>query len=445
MQALLVLQQGMGILESDNPLYYKLLVEYAQVQLKLGEYQRADKVVKRLLSVKVLKDDQQTYLTLQVLQAKAYLQAGAFKAAIEQSLSGLERTFHTRFLQEQAMLQHILATSYAQLQQYKQAHQYLKRYETTQNALNLQKRNNKVLQLEAQLVLDRQRQQVLMLEKDNVLQAQEIERQNQVLENTRLTQQRYVLLAVILMFVLGFTYWRWQNKRALVLLEAEVAARTKELAEQNEKLKALSFTDSLTGLHNRHYFFSYIDELLPKLTAEHDLVFALIDIDHFKSINDTYGHAAGDQVLEEFANILRSQFREDDLITRWGGEEFLVLIPNATSKQLPPLMERVRHAVASHTFLSGAKGRQVTCSMGYAQLSLSGQTALDKNWEWVVELADTCLYIAKETRRNAWVGAEPMAGLNEHEVLELVNNSRKLIKDKKISVQISHEDILDKM
>ena len=116
-------------------------------------------------------------------------------------------------------------------------------------------------------------------------------------------------------------YWRWQNRRYTKLLELQVAQRTEELAERNQRLQTLSFTDSLTGLSNRHHFFSVIDgtvEAVDRRLQQQpahsggDLVFAIIDIDYFKTINDSYGHAAGDIVLQDFTYILKQCTRESD-------------------------------------------------------------------------------------------------------------------------------------
>ncbi|MDH3402017.1 MAG: diguanylate cyclase [Acidobacteriota bacterium] len=204
-------------------------------------------------------------------------------------------------------------------------------------------------------------------------------------------------------------------------LEEEVELRTKEIAvhakrleQLNQQLVETSLTDSLTGLANRRFLFDWIRKEIAQLHREHagpipdeafDLAFLMVDIDGFKSINDTCGHAAGDQVLLEVRTLLAEACRDSDLLIRWGGDEFLVVGRGATPANVTALAERIRGIVENHVFLVG--GSQVvrtTASIGVACYPFLGGDLEALSWEQVVNVADVALYTAKRSGRNAWVG-----------------------------------------
>ncbi len=203
-------------------------------------------------------------------------------------------------------------------------------------------------------------------------------------------------------------------------LEVTVAERTRELAAANEALHQQSLTDPLTGLGNRRSLQVQIDGLTsqvlrhhrrPREAPEHsnrDLGFLVLDLDHFKAVNDTLGHRAGDLVLQQTADLLRAAVREGDLVTRWGGEEFLVVAVHTEADELPALAERIRQRIADHAFVTTAPGPvHNTVSLGFASMPLLTGHAEAIDWEHVVSLADQCLYRAKRNGRNRWLGLLP--------------------------------------
>ncbi|MFC3031908.1 diguanylate cyclase [Pseudoalteromonas fenneropenaei] len=414
---------------------------YADALLATGDY-RGARVALLELNDKLELLSTRALLQYHVLVAQCYLQAGDFDAANRLALTQLRNTFDTRYLAEQAQLQYILASSYAQQADYKQAHLYLKRAMMTERALNLQKRSNKVLQLEAQFSFAEQKKQLRLLEEDNAVQAEQLVETQQQLENARLAQQRWVLLGLLVLGICGFGYWRWQNKRYLVLLKQQVRERTSELAERNERLQALSFTDSLTGLRNRHYFFSVINGLMADI-KERECIIALIDIDHFKRINDTYGHVAGDLILQSFADILKQCTRRSDIIVRWGGEEFLLLMPDMQREDVCDVIERIRLQVSSYPFLVNDHILTCTCSIGFAPMPLCKERPDWLNWEQALELADVSLYIAKEARRNAWLGVAQLLQPEEYANAELfTKQARTLIRKGALRMFASHSQVM---
>lgn len=182
-------------------------------------------------------------------------------------------------------------------------------------------------------------------------------------------------------------------------LEEEIQKRTSELQQANEallvekqSLKALSSTDQLTGLCNRYKFEELFEfERNQSLRYKTDLSIVLIDIDHFKSINDNYGHNAGDIVLKELALTLKKSIRGSDVAVRWGGEEFIVITPKTTLEQAQQLAETIRQIV-KNTPYSGVS--QITASIGVA--SFEENDSLKS----LVQRADVALYRAKKLGRD---------------------------------------------
>jgi len=444
LQALYVLDNAISKPNMSKDVFVELLIEKAKIKLNLGDHIEAQSLVDQITQYNIGTQQHYTQLMIKVLQAKVFLQAGFFTKAILTAQDGLQSTFHTRFLEEQAQLQHTLASSFAQIQDYQWAHLYLKRYAFTQKALDLQKRNNKLLQLEAKFDFEQQRQQLTLLEKDNALKQQQITQQKQAIENTALLQQRIILLVVLFFALLFFMYWRWQNKRTLKMLEQQVAERTKELAIRNKQLQAMSYTDSLTGAYNRHFIFTHIDEYLPHESFMESTILCLIDIDHFKSINDTFGHSAGDGVLKSFVDLLKHAIRQNDVIIRWGGEEFLLVMPNISREGAAEILERIRVSIESHSFTENNQNIAVTASLGFTPYPLLRDSII-LDWEQTLELADFCLYSAKHGGRNAWVGITELHTDDPIASETIIKDAKRLVKQNKLQAISNREDIINSL
>jgi len=206
-------------------------------------------------------------------------------------------------------------------------------------------------------------------------------------------------------------------------LEEQVEQRTRELAVRNSDLEVAnhslaeaSLTDSLTGLRNRRFLFEHVSKDVDLVrrrylavkdggpAAAFDLSFMMIDLDHFKIINDTFGHAAGDRVLRGVREVLARCCRHSDVLIRWGGDEFLLVGRDNDPEQVEILAERIRSQIEAAIFEMG-EGRvaRMTCSIGYACYPLVRRDPELYGWEEILNLADAALYAAK-TDRNAWVG-----------------------------------------
>jgi len=227
-------------------------------------------------------------------------------------------------------------------------------------------------------------------------------------------------LAVLALIVLVALLTGWRSRRLerqTRALEAVVEQRTRalaesnaQLAEANRELKIASHTDALTGLGNRRF----LDQCLTDLQAalEHrrretgrDLVIGviLIDLDHFKSINDRFGHAVGDVVLQGVARTLLGAVREGEFVLRWGGEEFLAILGGVERHQLVEAAQRLHQAVArscqNTEVTPGVRLGGVTGSVGFATYPLT-PTSGDCVWQTAIEAADHALYAAKAAGRN---------------------------------------------
>jgi diguanylate cyclase (GGDEF)-like protein len=181
----------------------------------------------------------------------------------------------------------------------------------------------------------------------------------------------------------------------LVTLQRDLAKKNAELERLYGEVQRLAITDTLTGLYNRRGFFEIGNrEIARSKRFGHPLTAIMFDVDHFKNFNDTYGHAIGDRVLEEIAACCGRQLRKVDILGRYGGEEFSVLLPETSLTDARTIAERLRHA-ADKPIDVGQATLTVTISLGVA--------ALQDNTADLYELlqgADRALYKAKELGRN---------------------------------------------
>ena len=238
----------------------------------------------------------------------------------------------------------------------------------------------------------------------------------------RLSAALLVVLGVLALFRVR-TYRLEKDRRRLEIAvrdrSIQLAQVNERLAEANEELRELSFTDTLTGSRNRLFFSTVIQAEVSSVLRRHDprsahpaehnrdLLFFMVDIDHFKQVNDTYGHAVGDQVLVEVAARLMSCIRQGDLLIRWGGEEFLVLCRDAERTLAGVIANRILQSMGKHPFeIEGGGTLTRTCSVGWAALPTWLHSESAPPYEMAIELADRALYMSKRAGRNQAVGVE---------------------------------------
>lgn len=284
-----------------------------------------------------------------------------------------------------ASIQRTLAKELAFNHDFERAYEAQLEYQRRDSALHQADNQQRIAEAEAAYQADRQQRQI------------------EALKHEQDQQQRFRWLWV-LVGVLG------------VAVAGVVAVSRHYLTRAYRTMHEMAQEDPLTGLHNRRYLNSRIGEALAQLRRQRPVEPApgtsaaclLIDLDHFKSINDEFGHAAGDTVLRQASGLLRGLVRQSDIIVRWGGEEFLVFARISGADEASELAERICSRMAAQTFDLGA-GRQVrrSCSIGFAcypSLPEGGDPVSLPTWEHLVSLADQCLYAAKTGGRDRWVG-----------------------------------------
>jgi diguanylate cyclase (GGDEF)-like protein len=167
-------------------------------------------------------------------------------------------------------------------------------------------------------------------------------------------------------------------------------------------LGAAAHTDALTRIYNKGYLLEALEAEFKRAKALHtEFSMLMFDLDKFKNVNDTYGHDAGDYVLKEFANLIRTNFlRPKDVFARYGGEEFVILLANTNAHAAAEVAEKIRAAIQSHAFMYEGKRLPVTTSLGVSELRSDVESALT-----LLKLADKALYAAKTGGRNKVVVA----------------------------------------
>jgi diguanylate cyclase (GGDEF)-like protein len=193
----------------------------------------------------------------------------------------------------------------------------------------------------------------------------------------------------------------------------------RELDRANQELREASLTDLLTDARNRRFFTTTIENDVrhvlrgyspqaPSNDKNRDLIFYLIDVDHFKEVNDRYGHDVGDQVLIEITRRISSAMRYSDELIRWGGEEFLVVSRYTNRDEAGTLATRVLEAIGSELFtVSAGKQIQLTCSIGWSVFPWFVHVPEIVRYDKVLQLADAALYEAKKSGRNQAIGMLP--------------------------------------
>lgn len=292
---------------------------------------------------------------------------------------------------EEAILEE-LARMYAQAGLYHEAYDTVRSQQKLAKELFNADRAKSVATLQEQFDSVQREKQIELLARENSLKDAEI-------SNRRLQQIVTILGALVTVMAGVFMF----------LLYRKVRKANDKLYEANKQLEFHSVRDPLTGLYNRRSFLELMKQRAPapgtgrREDANTDGLM-ILDIDHFKHINDTLGHAGGDTVLVEIAKRLRSTVRDSDMVMRWGGEEFLVYSPKANAMHLKNLAQRILKVIGETPIEVGDHTLQVTVTGGFLALPFSGLTEEQCNWEKAMQIADMALYLGKVNGRNRAYG-----------------------------------------
>ncbi|WJW75081.1 sensor domain-containing diguanylate cyclase [Thiohalobacter sp. IOR34] len=197
--------------------------------------------------------------------------------------------------------------------------------------------------------------------------------------------------------------WRYTHR-----MEAEIRRRTRELEaalgeaeELRRRYQHLSIIDELTGIHNRRFFFPEAQAALANAVRHrHPFTIMMVDLDHFKKINDVHGHAMGDKVLQVAAALLKGQTRGGDIIARFGGEEFILALPNTDLEGARQLADRILQSLRGIAFSAGHEALRVTASIGLSELDATVSPDQPDLLETLLRQADQALYFGKAHGRD---------------------------------------------
>ncbi|MDR7052264.1 diguanylate cyclase (GGDEF)-like protein [Duganella sp. 3397] len=374
------------------------LVNLADLHLKLRDYPRAAQYAHEALQVTQRNNDQSTEATARVNLGNALLAMGRIAEGKRQFEAGMARYEKENNKPELQLVMREYGVALENAGDLAGALAAYHRERALSDELFERQRQKSMLELQEKYETDKKERQIELLSRENQLQTAE-------LDNRALQQRLWWLLALVFALaavVVGLLYRKVRHSYA-------------RLEEKNLELKAQSTLDPLTSLYNRRHFQDYMRTLAPVPSDRHgqrgdDVVGALflLDVDHFKHINDSYGHAAGDAVLTAIADNLRIVLRETDMIVRWGGEEFLAFLPAVARDDLDDIARRILHGISAQRVSYQEQEIAVNVSVGFAPYPLApGATPLP--WERAVNLVDMALYLAKAHGRNRAYGVRGFA------------------------------------
>jgi diguanylate cyclase (GGDEF)-like protein len=349
-------------------------------------------------------DDEQITLFNEGL---AYIGLGSIKAgeklaeaAIADALAGSDLLDAKELLREYAdALEH---AGYLMM-----AIQVYHRYDETSQKFMTNTRQRAFLELSAQFDDERKARELELLRRDNALKVSEMREQ-------RLRQQLILAGALFIAFICAALVWAFAR-----------------VSKANERLRFSSEHDPLTGLSNRRYF----NEQVLAVDGGRPVggCVLLADLDHFKRINDTYGHPAGDAVLAAMSQRLSAALREDDKLVRWGGEEFLAVLGPMTPSQADLTAERLLQAVRREPVMWNGQLIRCTISIGYASFPMAG-SATDITLDSAISLVDKALYVAKRRGRDRACLIKVVSASNEKELTSISSEFESAAKDRRVQL-----------
>lgn len=287
-----------------------------------------------------------------------------------------------------------IGNMYEAADMYKEALATVREQQKLSDELFRSDRARAVATLQEQFNAQQRQKQIELLARENQLKDADIK--------NRQLQQLVLMLAAVIMVMAGMVVF---------FLYRRVRKTNEKLREVNEQLEFHAVRDPLTGLYNRRSFVDMMKgrAILPEGERREDAIdnpdcLILMDIDHFKNINDSFGHATGDAVLIEVARRLRSTVRDSDMVLRWGGEEFLIYSPRSNPAQLKGLVERILRSIGEENIQADGASVPVTITAGFISLPFSGLPEAICNWEKALQIADMALYLGKVNGRNRAYG-----------------------------------------
>jgi diguanylate cyclase (GGDEF)-like protein len=363
------------------------LVNLSDSYLKEHDYPRAAQYAQESLRSSQETNDKSTEATARLNLGQAYIGMGRLAEGKKQYEAGMKRYEQENNKPDLQAALREYGESLERAGDLAGAVSAYHRERAISNELFEKRRQQAMLELQEKYETEKKQRQIELLSRENQVKGAEI-------DNRRLQQRVWWLLALVFALaaaVVGLLYRKVRNTNA-------------QLEVKNLELKAQSTLDPLTSLYNRRHFQEFMRSLNAKERND-DIVGALflLDVDHFKHINDNYGHAAGDAVLKMIAENLRIALRETDMIVRWGGEEFLAFLPAIPRHGVDEVARRILLGISSQSLKYQEHEISVNVSVGFSPFPLvPGGVPLP--WERAVNLVDMALYLAKAHGRNRAYG-----------------------------------------
>lgn len=360
--------------------------------LRRHNYPKAEVLARQALAKYQELDDQPGIVTAQCNIGFALMGQGKVAQGAAEVRAALQRAHDAGAMTDEEDILAELGRMYEQLGLHKEAVATIREQQKLSEQLFQADREKSVAAMQAQFDTVQRQKQIELLARENSLKDAKI-------SNQRLEQMVTLLGAIVT--VMGGVF--------VFLLYRRVRKTNQKLREANRQLAFHAARDPLTGLFNRRSFFELMNGRGTNPTSgrradDNPDGLMILDIDHFKHINDTLGHAGGDAVLIEIAKRLRSIVRDTDMVMRWGGEEFLVFSPNANATHLKNLAQRVLNVIGEKPIAVGDKMMAITVTGGFLSLPFSGLSETDCNWEKAMQIADMALYLGKVNGRNRAYG-----------------------------------------
>lgn len=365
----------------------------ADVYLKSQRYKEAESLSLTVLEQAKKVDDEYYTIWAKANLGLAYSYNGKQKEGMELITQSLDFFKARGYKTDLLTMYSDMADMYERTGMLKDALATLKIHRVTNDELYQNEKSKVIATLQEEFETEQRKKQILLLAQENSLKDAEI-------KNHRLEKILMVLGALLILSAGVFIY----------NLYRKVRKSNELLQEVNQQLEFHAVHDPLTGLYNRRSFFSLMETRKAALALERrdgsetSDTLILMDIDFFKSINDTYGHAAGDAVLAELAKRLCSVVRETDMVLRWGGEEFLIYSRRSPFDQIIHLVDRVLKVIAEEPIYFEGRTISVTLTAGFISLPFSGIPDEECDWEKTLQIADMALYLGKTNGRNRAYG-----------------------------------------
>ena len=382
-------QQAIALARQAGDRRYEALTtaNLADFHLKRGEYGTALALAQQTLPLAREVNDIGSESVALSNAGLAYIGLGRAEEGMALMRQALLLTERTSGLPGVADLQHEMGLALEKAGRLNEAWLALVEYRRLSDLVFQRDHQQAVLELQEGQAADRRGRELAALETDNNVKAAQL--------LGRELQQRLWALGLLAGLLL---------LAVVALLLRRMRLANARLRSSNAELKVATERDPLTGLANRRHFQAVMQQTAP---AGFEGALLLVDLDHFKRINDQHGHAAGDAVLVEMAQRLRAALRDDDLTVRWGGEEFLVVVRQLPADQVEALAQRLLAAIGSRPVPHGDGSVAVTGSIGFATFPLPpARAALP--WERAIDVVDTALYLAKAHGRNRAYGVRSL-------------------------------------